>query len=83
MTFNPVLVVTKGTRPDWYPLTAPYARSQHVRSYWQLANTLIPYLLLLALFRTALGSESSPDEKSHGVLFDNIHDAIELRSAAL
>lgn len=49
MTFNPVLVVAKGARPEWYPLTAPYARSQHSRSYWQLANTLIPYFLLLAL----------------------------------
>ncbi len=49
MTFNPVQVVAKGARPDWYPLTAPYARSQHVRSFWQLANTLIPYLLLLVL----------------------------------
>ena len=49
MAFNPVLVVSKGVRPDWYPLTAPYARSQRGRSYWQLANSVIPYLLLLTL----------------------------------
>ncbi len=49
MTFNPVLVVAKNARPTWYPQTSPYACSQHVRSCWQLASTLIPYLLLFAL----------------------------------
>lgn len=49
MAFNPVLVVAKGARPEWYPLTAPYARSQRRRSYWQLADSVVPYLMLLAL----------------------------------
>lgn len=49
MAFNPLLVVAKGARPGWYALTAPYARSQRGRSSWQLANSLIPYLLLLGL----------------------------------
>jgi hypothetical protein len=28
MTFNPLLVVTKRARLEWYELTAPYTRSQ-------------------------------------------------------
>lgn len=49
MAFNPVLVVAKNARPDWYPLTAPYARSRRRHSCWQLADSVLPYLLLLGL----------------------------------
>ncbi len=59
MTFNPVLIVAKGARPEWYPQTASYARPQLRRSYWQLANSVLPYLLLLALmFFTVLNGYS-------------------------
>jgi len=49
MAFNPVLIVAKGARPDWYPLTEPYARPRLTASLRQLLNSLLPYLLLLTL----------------------------------
>lgn len=49
MAFNPVLVVAKGAKPQWYDLTAPYARARNGVALWQLTNSVIPYLLLLAL----------------------------------
>jgi omega-6 fatty acid desaturase (delta-12 desaturase) len=48
MAFNPVLVVTRATKPDWYKLTEPYARSRTMSSVGQLINSLIPYLLCMA-----------------------------------
>lgn len=54
MTFNPVLVVAKGARPEWYALTAPYAHSQNRRSFCQLLNSLVPYLLLVVLMVLAV-----------------------------
>ncbi|MBW2451432.1 MAG: fatty acid desaturase, partial [Deltaproteobacteria bacterium] len=47
MSFNPVLMVAKGGKPDWYSLTDPYARARNVAALWQLAANVIPYLLLL------------------------------------
>ena len=49
MAFNPTLVVAKGMKPDWYPLTQPYAHPDSRTSILQLLNTLIPYALLMAL----------------------------------
>lgn len=48
MSFNPVVIVTRKEKPPWYATTAVYARHDMRRSTWQLANTLIPYLLLMA-----------------------------------
>lgn len=47
MSFNPVVIVAKKEKPPWYATTAVYARPDMRRSTWQLANTLIPYLLLM------------------------------------
>lgn len=49
MSFNPVIIVAKKEKPAWYAATSAYARPDMRRSTWQLANTLIPYLLLLAV----------------------------------
>jgi omega-6 fatty acid desaturase (delta-12 desaturase) len=49
MSFNPVVMVAKKEKPDWYAGTSDYARPDLRRSTWQLLNTLVPYALLLAL----------------------------------
>lgn len=49
MSFNPLVIVAKQEKPDWYPPTAVYARPDSRKSTWQLANTLVPYFLLLGL----------------------------------
>lgn len=49
MSFNPVLVVAKVEKPEWYKSTAQYALRNTRTALWQLATTLLPYLLLLAL----------------------------------
>lgn len=49
MAFNPTLVVAKGTKLGWYPLTEPYAHPDSRTSILQLLNTLVPYALLTAL----------------------------------
>jgi len=49
MAFNPVLVVAKGGKPDWYGLTESFAHARNGAALWQLGNTLIPYLLLLGV----------------------------------
>jgi len=49
MTFNPVLIVAKVEKPEWYKTTAQYAQAETRTAILQLATTLIPYLLLLAL----------------------------------
>lgn len=56
MAFNPVLIVTKRARPDWYPLTEPYAHPRLAASCWQLFNTLLPYLSLMALMVYCIAS---------------------------
>jgi len=49
MTFNPVLVVAKVAKPEWYRTTAKYAQRNLRKSTFQLLTTMIPYLLLMAL----------------------------------
>jgi acyl-lipid omega-6 desaturase (Delta-12 desaturase) len=49
MPFNPVIIVAKGEKPEWYKATADYLRRDIRKARWQLFTTLVPYLLLLAL----------------------------------
>ncbi len=49
MQFNPVVIATRAEKPAWYLLTASYAQPCLRMALWQLAATLIPYFLLLAL----------------------------------
>ncbi len=48
MSFNPVVIVAKKEKPAWYAATASFAHPDLRRSTWQLANTLIPYMFLMA-----------------------------------
>jgi len=55
MSFNPVLVVVKVEKPEWYKETARFAQADTRTAIRQLLTTVIPYLLLLALMgRTIL-----------------------------
>jgi omega-6 fatty acid desaturase (delta-12 desaturase) len=56
MSFNPVVIVAKKEKPAWYATTAVYARPDMCRSTWQLANTLIPYFVLMATMTYAVRS---------------------------
>lgn len=49
MSFNPVLVVTKAEKPEWYKLTAQYTKRNPRTALWQLLTTVCPYLILLVL----------------------------------
>ena len=49
MSFNPVLIVAKVEKPEWYKAMARYAQADTRTAVWQLLTTLISYLLLLAL----------------------------------
>jgi omega-6 fatty acid desaturase (delta-12 desaturase) len=49
MTFNPVLVVAKAEKPDWYRETARFARPDPAVAARQLLTAVVPYLLLMAL----------------------------------
>lgn len=49
MSFNPVVIVAKKEKPEWYATTAPYARPDMRKSTVQLLNTLVPYFMILAL----------------------------------
>jgi omega-6 fatty acid desaturase (delta-12 desaturase) len=49
MSFNPVLIVAKTEKPEWYKATSEYAKPESHISIWQLISAIIPYLLLLAL----------------------------------
>lgn len=49
MPFNPVIIVAKGEKPEWYKSTAQYLQRDIRTALWQLLTTLIPYLVLLAL----------------------------------
>lgn len=49
MSFNPVLVVAKTQKPEWYKKTDPFARSKPGIAIRQLLTTMIPYMLLMAL----------------------------------
>jgi omega-6 fatty acid desaturase (delta-12 desaturase) len=49
MAFNPVLIVAKVEKPEWYKSTARFAKADAGTSIRQLLTTTVPYLLLLAL----------------------------------
>jgi omega-6 fatty acid desaturase (delta-12 desaturase) len=49
MSFNPVIIVAKVEKPEWYKSTARYTQAETRSAVWQLLTTLIPYLLLLLL----------------------------------
>jgi omega-6 fatty acid desaturase (delta-12 desaturase) len=49
MSFNPVLIVAKVKKPEWYAATANYAKAETCSAIRQLLTTLVPYLLLLGL----------------------------------
>lgn len=49
MPFNPVIIVAKGEKPEWYKATAHYLQRDTRKAIWQLLTTLIAYLLLLAV----------------------------------
>lgn len=49
MSFNPVILVAKKEKPEWYAPTSLYSRPDVRKSTWQIINTLVPYLLILTL----------------------------------
>ncbi len=49
MSFNPVLVVARVEKPDWYKATEQYTQRDTPTAIRQLVTTLLPYLLLLGL----------------------------------
>ncbi|HXE97916.1 MAG TPA: fatty acid desaturase, partial [Dongiaceae bacterium] len=49
MSFNPVLIIAKVEKPEWYKATAKYAQADSRTAFRQLLSTLIPYLFLQAL----------------------------------
>lgn len=49
MSFNPILIIAKVEKPDWYKSTSQFAQADSRRASWQLATAIIPYLLLLVL----------------------------------
>jgi len=51
MSFNPVLIITKVAKPEWYPATARFTRSDNRIAVRQLVTTAVPYFALM----TAMG----------------------------
>lgn len=49
MSFNPVLIVAKVEKPEWYKQTAQFAQADAGIAFRQLVTAVIPYLLILAL----------------------------------
>lgn len=49
MPFNPVIIVARGEKPEWYKATAHFLERDIRKALWQLLTTLTAYLLLLAL----------------------------------
>ena len=49
MSFNPVLIVAKTEKPEWYKATSHYAKPDTATSIRQLLSALVSYFLLLAL----------------------------------
>lgn len=47
MPFNPVVIVARGKKPEWYQGTARYLERDIRKALWQLLSTLLLYLLLL------------------------------------
>jgi len=48
MSFNPVLIIAKGEKPEWYKATACFARAENRTAVCQLLATVLPYLCLVA-----------------------------------
>lgn len=49
MSFNPVLIIAKVDKPEWYMSTARFTKSVNRTAIWQLLSSIIPYLILLTL----------------------------------
>lgn len=49
MSFNPVLVVKKLEKPEWYKATAKYAQAENKVAVLQLLSALVMYLFLMVL----------------------------------
>lgn len=49
MSFNPVLIIAKTEKPEWYKNTAQFASADARRAVWQLLTTLVPYGVLMML----------------------------------
>lgn len=47
MPFNPVLVIAKVEKPEWYNATARFAQADDRIAIRQLLTTVVPYLLLM------------------------------------
>lgn len=58
MPFNPVVIVAKAGKPEWYAPTAAYTRRDLRKSTWQIVNTLLPYFLILALMIQTVRQDS-------------------------
>jgi len=59
MSFNPVLIVAKVEKPEWYKASARFARPEYLIAIRQTLTTLIPYLLLMALMVHTVQAEYS------------------------
>ncbi len=47
MSFNPVLIVAKVEKPEWYKATTQFARPDYLIALRQTLTTLIPFLFLM------------------------------------
>jgi acyl-lipid omega-6 desaturase (Delta-12 desaturase) len=54
MSSNPSAPSASSTKPSWQQMVAKYQNPSLQRSLWQLANTLLPYLILLVLMYISL-----------------------------
>jgi omega-6 fatty acid desaturase (delta-12 desaturase) len=59
MSFNPIVIITRGKKPSWYQETAPYARASMRVALWQLFSTIIPYAVLFFLMVQSVQNEYS------------------------
>ena len=49
MSFNPVVIIAKADKPEWYKTTSRFARADKQVAIRQLLTTVIPYFALLAV----------------------------------
>ena len=49
MSFNPVVIVAKGEKPEWYKTTGQFVQRDIRIALRQMVTTLFPYLTLLIL----------------------------------
>ena len=54
MSSNPSAPSASSAKPSWQQMVAKYQNPSLQRSLWQLANTLLPYLILLVLMYISL-----------------------------